>query len=103
MIKRNELKYKMSCYQCGQYGHKKEKCPQRIIKIKCYECDAFGHYKNNCPIILEKAKVEAALKRQQESEKWVQENLPDVYELIKNKEEIKNMLLEIQKLDHGGY
>lgn len=55
----------MSCYNCGNYGHKKDKClrdrpisqtglggtqfsPARIAKIKCYNCNELGHYKNDC-------------------------------------------------------
>ena len=82
----------MSCYECGKYGHKKEKCPQRISKIKCYECKGFGHYKNNCPMVLEREKVALEIKKQEELNFWVKENLPDVHKTLKNKIEITNFL-----------
>ncbi len=43
----------MSCHHCSKYGHKMNKCPDRISKIKCYKCNQLGHYKNNCPSIKE--------------------------------------------------
>lgn len=41
----------MNCYECGEYGHKREMCPIRNEKIsntKCYECGELGHYKKEC-------------------------------------------------------
>lgn len=94
----------MSCYECGSYGHKKDKCPKRIKKIKCYECNEYGHYKNECPIILEQLKRETALKREREHQLWVQEKLPDLHKVIKNKAEVLQFLKDMSESDqHSGY
>jgi hypothetical protein len=94
----------MSCYQCGAYGHKKERCPQRIKKIKCYLCNEYGHYKNNCPIILNKLVTDNELKIQQERALWIKEKLPDVHKIILNKDDIKNFLIEISLSEqNSGY
>ena len=33
------------CYQCGQTGHIKRKCPE----MKCFWCKKTGHFKRDCP------------------------------------------------------
>ena len=94
----------MACYVCGNSGHKRNKCPERISKIKCYECDSLGHYKNDCPITKEKIRNERLLKEQEEllqkqklllqqkidDDKWFDSNvLPSI---LVNDSEIKNVL-----------
>jgi hypothetical protein len=42
------------CYQCGEFGHKKDKCTKLVEnKMKCYQCGEFGHKKDKCTKLVE--------------------------------------------------
>jgi hypothetical protein len=77
----------MSCYECGRYGHKKAKCPNKVIK--CYGCGVVGHYKDKCPVLLEQQKIKNDCI-------WFEQNMPDVplqtQFPISNLQEVKNFL-----------
>jgi len=39
------------CYNCGQFGHRKDKCPNpKIINNTCFTCKQAGHKRENCPL-----------------------------------------------------
>ncbi len=74
------------CYTCKQYGHYKDRCPQKHKNVKCYFCDGLGHYQEKCPlkkeqIENERKQVEKRRLEQEEKndEKWFHENLPDCF------------------------
>jgi hypothetical protein len=84
----------MSCYECGRYGHKKSRCPNKVIK--CYGCGVVGHYKDKCPVLLDE---QHKIKNQQlklNDSIWFEQNMPDVplqfQYPITNLEDIKNLL-----------
>lgn len=85
----------MSCYQCGKWGHKRDRCPQRMVKIQCYECRQYGHYKNDCPIPLEKAKAE-------EERLWVMNNVPNQTKVLKNQNDAIRFI-EVMAESEGSY
>jgi hypothetical protein len=96
----------MACYVCGNSGHKRGNCPERIMKIKCHECGNLGHYKNDCPITKEKIRNERLLQEKEiifqqeqklsqqkiDDEKWFNDNISAESEKLVNELDIKNVL-----------
>jgi len=39
----------MSCFGCGQEGHRRSECPTNPSKMKCYNCQEYGHGSRKCP------------------------------------------------------
>lgn len=93
---------KMSCYECGKYDHKRDRCPARRAKIRCHEYQQFGHYKNDCPVIkqreLEQRQHEhdqKILQREIDDKNWLRTNLPDKNMTLVNKEELKTAITRV--------
>lgn len=94
----------MSCYQCGKWGHKRDRCPQRMAKIQCYACGQNGHYKNDCPVLIEQARKEKEARIAEEERLWVLKNVPNQEKLLKNHEEVMQFLEKMaESEDASGY
>ena len=91
----------MACYNCRQYGHKKDACPQRSALVRCYECGASGHYSDHCPVARQRLGAERAHRLRTEQAQWVALNLPDLDRRLANKEALETFLRAIGATVHG--
>lgn len=92
----------MSCYQCGKWGHKRDQCPQRMVKIQCYECQKYGHYKNDCPVPREKLRKEKEASEAEEERLWVMNNVPNQTKILKNQNAVIQFIEEMVESE-GSY